>query len=147
MIFLLKFLVSDFICQIQHCFRISKTNCPEVERATNSNFRDEEILMPANALNKAECQYGQRSLKTISCVCFYTIFQFLHFKFLSNHYFNGFCFHILLTFTFFSFFFFTCYYIVSYCTLSFISNGNVLAYEIRSTQNTSKKHMYIYSRL
>ena len=107
MIFLLKFLVSDFICQIQHCFRISKTNCPEVERATNSNFRDEDILMPANSLNKAECQYGQRSLKTISCVLLviYTIFQFLHFKFLSNHYFNGFCFHILLTFTFFSFFF------------------------------------------
>ena len=110
--FLLKFLVSAFICQIQHCFRISKTNCPELERATNSNFRDEEILMPANSLNKAECQYGQRSLKTISCVCYQLFIQFFNF-YISN--FSQITTSTVFVFTYFqrslfSHFFFTCYY-------------------------------------
>ena len=144
---LTKILVSDFIFQIQHCFRISKTNCPEVERATDSNFRDEEILMPGNSLNKAECKYGQRSLKTISCVCFLYNFSIFTFQISLKSLLQRFLFSHTFNVHFFVIFFFTCYYIVSYCTLSFISNGNVLAYEIRSTQNTSKKHMYIYSRL
>ena len=36
----------------------------------------------------------------ISSICYHLFILFLHFKFLSNHYFNGFCFHILLTFIF-----------------------------------------------
>ena len=39
----------------------------------------------------------------ISSICYHLFILLLHFKFLSNHYFNGFCFRILLTFTFFSF--------------------------------------------
>ena len=42
-------------------------------------------------------------IMVISSVCYHLFILFLHFKFLSYHYFNGFCFHILLTFTFFLF--------------------------------------------
>ena len=54
----------------------------------------------------------------ISSVCYHLSILVLHFKFLSYHYFNCFCFHILVTFTFFLFKF-SRVIIVSYCTLFF----------------------------
>ena len=54
----------------------------------------------------------------ISSVCYHLSILVLHFKFLSYHYFNCFCFHILVTFTFFLFTF-SRVIIVSYCTLFF----------------------------
>ena len=70
----------------------------------------------------------------ISFVCDHLfILLFLHFKFLSHHYFNGFCFHFFLIET-------SRVIIVSYCTLFFISNCNVLAL---ITSSSLPKHSFL----
>ena len=70
----------------------------------------------------------------ISFVCDHLfILLFLHFKFLSYHYFNGFCFHFFLIKT-------SRVIIVSYCTLFFISNCNVLAL---ITSSSLPKHSFL----
>ena len=51
---------------------------------------------------------------------------FLYFKLISYYYFNGFCFHILLTFTFFLISIFTCYYSIKLYAILY-SNCNVFA--------------------
>ena len=69
----------------------------------------------------------------ISFVCDHLFILFLHFKFLSYHYFNGFCFHFFLIKN-------SRVIIVSYCTLFFISNCNVLAL---ITSSSLPKHSFL----
>ena len=69
----------------------------------------------------------------ISSTCYHFRILFLHFKFLSNHYFDGFgCERSL-----FSHFIF---HVLSNCTLFFISNGNVLA---KLNEILAKIYIYI----
>ena len=70
----------------------------------------------------------------ISFVCDHLfILLFLHFKFLSYHHFNGFCFHFFLIKI-------SRVIVVSYCTLFFISNCNVLAL---ITSSSLPKHSFL----
>ena len=77
-------------------------------------------------LTSLMCSFlAQWRIQDGGCLQFFS-FLFLYFKLISHYYFNGFCFHILLTFTFFLISIFTCYYSIILHAILY-SNCNVFA--------------------
>ena len=79
----------------------------EFNRDSVGKARDAYLIETRDkTLEPFRCQYWNMKCNTflISAICNHLFILFLHFKFLSYHYFNSFCIHILFLFKFF-----TCY--------------------------------------